>query len=429
MPWSTIHGTDTWSAIASIPLGVKDGSAVVDGTLIYLIPGLMFTTQGIVQVYDTVNNTWSQISEPHSVLFPVAGLVDGKLVIAGGSDSTLTQVYDPATGTWSSGPALPTATEFAGRGVISDGQQLFVVGGNNSTGGNIDIVQRLVTDVPMIASATVAITGGTFAGDGDRLVANTTGTSITAVYNATTEALTLIGSDTLADYAQVLDERHVPDQQPQSLDFGFADPTRAVTWTVNDGTTAGFSTTTATSTTIDVATFFNFWAVSAHPGVGLIHRKGGTGGAGERRNGCGSGHPRARQRDGYDRHKRVRGRCPHSQYGGHLDHGELQQRDRDLGAQRHRQGRRLSERDRQRDVQLDQPQPDRLRLGPVTAGDVDPQRGQRAGRCDRQRDDDDQRHGGERPADAHVGRGQRHAGAQADRHGLAAPFGIRSGQA
>src|SRR5262249_17281963 len=60
-------------------------------------------------------------------------------------------------------------------------------------------------DDPTLASATVAITGGTFAGDDDVLAANVAGTSITASYNSTTETLVLSGTDTLAHYQQVLD--------------------------------------------------------------------------------------------------------------------------------------------------------------------------------------------------------------------------------
>src|SRR5207302_391324 len=56
-----------------------------------------------------------------------------------------------------------------------------------------------------LVTATVAITSGSFVGDGDVLAANIAGTSITASYNAVTETLTLTGSDTLAHYTQVLD--------------------------------------------------------------------------------------------------------------------------------------------------------------------------------------------------------------------------------
>src|SRR5262249_39677568 len=56
-----------------------------------------------------------------------------------------------------------------------------------------------------LTNATVKITGGTFAGDGDVLAATTTGTGISASYNSSTETLTLSGTDTLAHYALVLD--------------------------------------------------------------------------------------------------------------------------------------------------------------------------------------------------------------------------------
>ena len=79
------------------------------------------------------------------------------------------------------------------------------------------------------------------------LAATTTGTSITASYNSATETLTLTGSDTLANYQQVLDT--VTFNEPGNLnptDFG-SDPTRIVTWTLNNGG-ASNATGTATST-------------------------------------------------------------------------------------------------------------------------------------------------------------------------------------
>ena len=63
----------------------------------------------------------------------------------------------------------------------------------------------------------------------------TTGTSITASYNAATETLTLTGTDTLAHYQQVLDSVDVRSTSDNPTDFG-SDPTRTVTWVVNDGT-------------------------------------------------------------------------------------------------------------------------------------------------------------------------------------------------
>ena len=86
----------------------------------------------------------------------------------------------------------------------------------------------------LLAGATVAITGGTFAGDGDALAAVTNGTAITASYVGSTETLTLSGSDTVSNYQQVL--RTVAFSSTNSDPTqGGSHPARTVTWTVNDG--------------------------------------------------------------------------------------------------------------------------------------------------------------------------------------------------
>jgi ELWxxDGT repeat protein len=101
-----------------------------------------------------------------------------------------------------------------------------------------------------LASATVRITGGTFANDGDVLAATVTGTGITASYNATTETLTLSGSDTLAHYQQVLDSVTFNSTSHQPTDSGAA-ITRTITWTLNDGGSSNNLSASA-STTVNV---------------------------------------------------------------------------------------------------------------------------------------------------------------------------------
>src|SRR5262249_2049620 len=76
------------------------------------------------------------------------------------------------------------------------------------TQGNTTTISPRVTvtdfDSANLSSATVSITGGTFAGDGDKLGFTVVG-NITASYNSTTETLALTGIDTLANYQSVLD--------------------------------------------------------------------------------------------------------------------------------------------------------------------------------------------------------------------------------
>src|SRR5262249_49292536 len=100
-----------------------------------------------------------------------------------------------------------------------------------------------------LASATVQITGGTFTGDADVLAADTTGTSITASYNSSTETLTLTGSDTLAHYQTVLDSITF-NAGENPTDFG-SDATRTLTWTLNDGS-GSFATSAAQTSTVSI---------------------------------------------------------------------------------------------------------------------------------------------------------------------------------
>ena len=113
----------------------------------------------------------------------------------------------------------------------------------------------------VLVSATVALSGGTFAGDGDVLAADTTGTSITASYDSTTETLTLTGSDTLAHYQTVLDSVTFTTPNDNPTLFG-SDPTRTVTWTVVDNTGTTNATGTATST-IDITAINDAPSVAA----------------------------------------------------------------------------------------------------------------------------------------------------------------------
>jgi lipopolysaccharide export system protein LptA len=88
----------------------------------------------------------------------------------------------------------------------------------------------------ILQSATVSVAGG-IAADGDTLAANTTGTGITASYDAATETLTLTGTDTAANYQAVL----------QSVtDSSTAVGDRTIDWSVNDGKYTGDATSSLT---------------------------------------------------------------------------------------------------------------------------------------------------------------------------------------
>jgi Ca2+-binding RTX toxin-like protein len=104
-----------------------------------------------------------------------------------------------------------------------------------------------------LASATVTISGGTFNKDGDVLATNTTGTNITASYDSATETLMLTGSDVLAHYQQVLDSVTFTSTSSNPTHYG-SNPTRTITWVVNDGMTSNNVSTAATTTVNITAT-------------------------------------------------------------------------------------------------------------------------------------------------------------------------------
>jgi FG-GAP-like repeat len=89
----------------------------------------------------------------------------------------------------------------------------------------------------------------------------TAGTSITASYNATSEVLTLSGSDTLAHYQQVLDSLLFSSTSDNPTNYG-SNLSRVLTWTVNDGsasnnTNAPQFTTVAITAINDAPTLSN----------------------------------------------------------------------------------------------------------------------------------------------------------------------------
>jgi hypothetical protein len=97
----------------------------------------------------------------------------------------------------------------------------------------------------MLAGATVSISSGFLAGD--TLAAVTTGTGITASYNASTGVLTLSGADTIEHYQSVLDSvtYSSTDHNPS---LGNKDTMRTITWVVNDGAQSNNLSAPVTST-------------------------------------------------------------------------------------------------------------------------------------------------------------------------------------
>jgi N-acetylneuraminic acid mutarotase len=152
--WEYDPATDTWKALAPMP--IKRGSAVaaVVGDKIYVIGGvgnipgtpevpLMPTTAqisfGNVQEYNPAENTWRERSPmPTPRNHTTAGAINGRIYVAGGrvgaafigvaSDVSVVEEYDPATDKWSAPRSrMPTARSALASGVYNG--QFYVAGG------------------------------------------------------------------------------------------------------------------------------------------------------------------------------------------------------------------------------------------------------------------------------------------------------------
>jgi N-acetylneuraminic acid mutarotase len=129
----------TWLSLASMPTGREYPAAgVIDGKL-YVAGGAVgwlassIETTDVLEVYDPALSSWTGASSmPTPRSGAVAGVIAGKLYVAGGVDDASTalsvlEVYDPASDSWTSGSPMPTPRAEATACVI-DGK-LYVLGG------------------------------------------------------------------------------------------------------------------------------------------------------------------------------------------------------------------------------------------------------------------------------------------------------------
>jgi len=160
-------GSNSWSPLAPLPVPVSDNYATiaVDGR-IYVFggwDGVQHTDH--VQIYDIAGNSWSSgaaMPTPRSAA--MAGELCGEIAVFGGSDLSfegregyegeepggaggtgcldVTEFYDPATDSWSPGPAMPVPACEIAQGVTSNGLSAFAVG-SGIEGAALMVVQEL----------------------------------------------------------------------------------------------------------------------------------------------------------------------------------------------------------------------------------------------------------------------------------------------
>lgn len=117
--------TNVWTLKRPMPAARHYAAAAAIGNYIYVIggfpPGTNARPLKTVERYDIVNDTWSAVaSMPMARAFTggVAAAVAGKIYVIGGyvpgSATTVMEIYDPASDSWTNGPPMPVLQfEFA----------------------------------------------------------------------------------------------------------------------------------------------------------------------------------------------------------------------------------------------------------------------------------------------------------------------------
>ena len=131
--WTTLMPgpSPIYGAIAGViddKLYITGGTRGTDATMEHILPNELF-------VYDPSKNNWTLKSPiPTERMGAAAGVIDGKLYVVGGTGTFHTlnvlEVYNPASDTWTTKSPIPTPRANAMAGVING--KLYVVGGSQN---------------------------------------------------------------------------------------------------------------------------------------------------------------------------------------------------------------------------------------------------------------------------------------------------------
>ncbi|MCB9543773.1 MAG: chitobiase/beta-hexosaminidase C-terminal domain-containing protein [Myxococcales bacterium] len=155
-------GAGAWVRRSPMPTTRFGLAAATVGDFVYVFGGK--TNGGVVlttaERYNWRTNTWDNAvpQMPRPRYGHVAVTVDGRIHVMGGEDEdgrpvAGMDVFDPATGAWTPGPALPTPRAFAAAGVIRNvgdvpggSTELVVAGGRLGDGSSTPIVESFVVE-------------------------------------------------------------------------------------------------------------------------------------------------------------------------------------------------------------------------------------------------------------------------------------------
>ena len=134
--------TNQWTAKAGMPTARLQPSAVTINDKLYVVGGNNTANATALEVYDPATNTWeTKAPLPTPRTSQAAAVIDGKIYVVGGAVSAVPapiwqnvlEVYDPATNTWETKAAMPTAR--GNPAAVAINGLLYVVGGTNDAFG------------------------------------------------------------------------------------------------------------------------------------------------------------------------------------------------------------------------------------------------------------------------------------------------------
>jgi hypothetical protein len=134
--------TNTWTTIAPMPTPRVNVAVAACDDKIYAIGGFKrtpFLSYSLNEAYDPSTNTWTTAAPmPTSRGAMNAITVNGKIYVMGGDTGgvpyggqvNVTEIYDPASDSWSAGAPMPYAVQYYASAAVDN--SVYVIGGHNS---------------------------------------------------------------------------------------------------------------------------------------------------------------------------------------------------------------------------------------------------------------------------------------------------------
>nr|WP_234359447.1 S8 family serine peptidase [Plantactinospora sp. BC1] len=144
---------EAWTRVANLPAAVYDNSAVTLDGKVYSIGGGADTgNERKSWVYDPATNVWTALPDlPTARSKPAVAALNGRIYAIGGwgdGDAPVETVdmFNPATGTWSTLPGVTNPAPRAAAAFATSGGKLYVIGGCGDNECSVDTADVTVFD-------------------------------------------------------------------------------------------------------------------------------------------------------------------------------------------------------------------------------------------------------------------------------------------